>query len=300
MTDRAHPSPPSHASASAFTLIELLVVIAIVALLVGLLAPALGGARDSARTSLCGSNLRQILIANEGYANDHADRYCPGAADIIANFNRWHGTRASAGAAFSPEGGPLTPYLSTDGSGGGSVAVRACPTFVPTQLALASAGSTGGFERSAGGYGYNNAFVGVERGPGGRLADGRVLWTLVTDRLGSVRSRFADPSGTLGFADAALADGNRTAGIAEYSFAEARFWPDSADAMRPDPSIHFRHQKTRNSALGQVANIGWLDGHVNAARMTFSVPSAIYGTVPADFGIGWFGSVDDNSAYDYH
>jgi type II secretory pathway pseudopilin PulG len=277
-------------------------VIAIVAILVGLLAPSLGGARDSARTALCASNLRQILLAGEAYANDHRDRYCPGAADFLANLNRWHGARPTAASPFSPEGGPLTPYLADDGAGhGASIAVRACPAFVPTQLALAAAGAAGGFERSAGGYGYNNAFVGTDRAamppaaPGGNA---RELWTVVSDRFGSARSRFADPTNTVGFADSAIADGNPTTRIAEYSFVEPPFWPDSVEGARPDPSIHFRHQKTSNSA-GGITSVGWLDGHVSMERSSFSAPSAIYGTNPADFGIGWFGTVDDNRAYDY-
>ena len=54
-----------------FTLIELLVVMVIIALLVGLLLPALGRAREEARKTQCRSNLRQVGLAMNIYANDN-------------------------------------------------------------------------------------------------------------------------------------------------------------------------------------------------------------------------------------
>lgn len=62
-----------HHSAQGFTLIELLVVIAIIALLIGILLPALGKARESARKASDLSNVRSMGLMMTLYANDHKD-----------------------------------------------------------------------------------------------------------------------------------------------------------------------------------------------------------------------------------
>ncbi|MEM1164890.1 MAG: DUF1559 domain-containing protein [Planctomycetota bacterium] len=60
-----------------FTLIELLLVVAIIALLIGLLLPALGQAREVARSISCKSQLRQLSMLLDVYATDHDEEYTP-------------------------------------------------------------------------------------------------------------------------------------------------------------------------------------------------------------------------------
>ena len=67
-----------------FTLIELLVVISIVALLIALLLPAIKGARNRARATMCQSNLHQWTIAFAGYITDNDGRLEASSEDMTS------------------------------------------------------------------------------------------------------------------------------------------------------------------------------------------------------------------------
>jgi len=249
--------------------VELLVTVSIVALLASVLAPSLSRAREQARTAACASNLRQIALANELYAADNAGRCCPGAADILQNLHRWHGTRSLPGLPFEPARGPLSPYLGRDGR------VARCPSFeVPLPP-----NDPRRFELGCGGYGYNNAYVGRQ------LREvGAGFFLVESDRTGVQMERVANPGATVLFADAGFVNGV----VVEYSFAEPRTAPETG--TRLDPSLHFRHRGT--------ANVAFADSHVDRRRRTFTWSSGLYPGDPGRFGVGWFGQRDDNSFFD--
>src|SRR5438128_627335 len=62
---------------AAFTLIELLVVIAIIAILAAILFPVFAQARNKARSAVCVSNLKQILVAARMYSQDYDGNLMP-------------------------------------------------------------------------------------------------------------------------------------------------------------------------------------------------------------------------------
>jgi prepilin-type N-terminal cleavage/methylation domain-containing protein len=101
----------------AFTLIELLVVISIIALLIGILLPAIGKARDSAKVTISLSNLRNFGAAHATYASEWDGRQwttCPddltlrmqarGAAVIQSNYGAYTGDVPPVPLGFDKNG----------------------------------------------------------------------------------------------------------------------------------------------------------------------------------------------------
>ncbi len=256
--------------ARAFTLIEVMVVMGIIALLLSMLLPGLAAAREQARGVVCRSNIRQLVLANDYYADDNGGVYVPGASDFMKNLHRWHGQRTRSSEPFDSARGPLVAYLGRDG------AIRQCPTFPAEEIASES----GGFERGNGGYGYNNAFIGVQL-----TAHSSGEYTVSNDRAGANNRWIQRPAETVMFTDSGFA----AQGLIEYSFCEPRYllpYP----SFRAVPSIHFRHRN--------LANVAWCDGHVDAQSMTFTHWSHLYPSDPKRFEIGWFGASDDNRLFD--
>jgi prepilin-type N-terminal cleavage/methylation domain-containing protein/prepilin-type processing-associated H-X9-DG protein len=92
-----------------FTLVEVLVVIAIIALLMAILLPTMGAARDSARKTMCVSNLRQIGLAIQLYAGSNRGNipYGPKAPPMTSAADFYPSTGAPTSLISIKTGAPV-------------------------------------------------------------------------------------------------------------------------------------------------------------------------------------------------
>ncbi|OHB44350.1 MAG: hypothetical protein A2Y13_09220 [Planctomycetes bacterium GWC2_45_44] len=113
-------------SKAGFTLVELLVVISIIAILLAVLMPSLSKAREQARTVVCRSNQKQIILGANLWAKDNDD-WCPGT--------HWDCPRRLTAELGFPEGmdnpTSLEPYMGASVSKKGGVYVCPSATGIP-------------------------------------------------------------------------------------------------------------------------------------------------------------------------
>jgi prepilin-type processing-associated H-X9-DG protein/prepilin-type N-terminal cleavage/methylation domain-containing protein len=262
---------------SGFTLVEVLVVIGVIALLLSVLVPSLTRAKQQCRAVICRSNLRQLVLANLGYAVDNESQFALAAPDIFTggNLKRWHGVREDLNGLFDPSQSPLADYF-------GDGEVKQCPQKVDFRNGDPWDWD---FEQGCGGYGYNMTYLGS-----------RVWENFTADNCArpTRESEVASPGSTAMFADTAMTKlENGQPYYLEYSFIEPYYFvvngqPDTSWGQ-PSPSIHFRHNNR--------ANIAWCDGRVEAQLIAIEDSINVYGVRSYDVLIGWFKPLD-NSLFD--
>lgn len=123
----------------AFTLIELLVVISIIAILAGMLMPALTRSMESARSTSCVNNLRQMSVAAMTYSLDQNGRF--------PNFQTWLWTKPgnlTSGTLFPYVKAKETYMCPTDKR---EIASKKKPKWAPPGGVTAGRGSPGNFRR---------------------------------------------------------------------------------------------------------------------------------------------------------
>ena len=232
----------------AFTLVELLVVIAVIGILVALLLPAVQAARESARRAECANHLKQNTLAVLMYHD--ALGVLPPAylTDSWPTQTTWFGVVDYSTNQVWPTRGLIAPFIENNN------AIYHCPSMTG-ELADLYNGETGGY-----GYNLNLGYVDYSN------------WPSPPQQITKSLRDFPATSRTLAFSDAGRIQlpwsGDPTLTATE------NFYLNGPDDPYAAPGTHFRHS-------GPVANVSFLDGHVEA-RYEVYVPTPSFWPPAAD------------------
>jgi prepilin-type processing-associated H-X9-DG protein/prepilin-type N-terminal cleavage/methylation domain-containing protein len=272
------------AAAPAFTLVELLVVIGIIGILVGILLPALSGARRRAQTLQCATNLRTLGQAWVMYANANKRVSVPARLP----------TSGAAGGVYSTEAGQQyrPRWYEMLGDTIGRPATRTPRTNeddawqVQDPLFLCPAVPEWTNSRNFP-YGYNFQFLGNARPKQGG-AGGWINWPVVASRIKGAQTVMAlDTLGTAASLPKSQRmgyypdGGHDPAGIGNKGWAldppRLTSTSDHADLERPG----FRSGP--DARHGGKANVVFCDGHVElAAPQDIGYVVLLDGSMPPD------------------
>jgi prepilin-type N-terminal cleavage/methylation domain-containing protein/prepilin-type processing-associated H-X9-DG protein len=245
-----------------FTLVELAVVMAIIVILASLIFPAIQVMRETARTTECTSNLRQVTLAWISYQDNNKGSMMPVTTwkddpTITTNNPKtyWFGTIMPAGSYTDPEtnaasttdkldfdSGFLMPYLES------SEDIFKCPAFDARSLGQLRYG------KMMTGFAYNASNL----GPGPKINYTPPSWTGVYDPNQPISYKYSSvkqTSRTVVFADSVQVFDNY--GAMTDPVLRENWYLDAPSTG--NPTVHFRHR-------GDAANVAFADGHVETLK----------------------------------
>jgi len=242
---------------AAFTLIELLVVISIIALLIGILLPALGAARESARAAVCLSQVRQIGTASYLYANDHDGHLPPhssfdpslsdpGNPGVGANVH-WCWANVAGDPELALKNGSVSRYLQD------VTAIAGCPSYETPADFSSAAAALGVALPSEVHYGYNGRMLGRPS------ATGAQDWNAY--RIETIKN----PTETILFTDS-----GKLGSPASQVWPEWELLPAANDTRTGMSGAGPVGGNTVHGRHGDAANVAWADGHASREPVTFS------------------------------
>lgn len=272
-----HRSDADAPNRTGFTLIELLVVIAIIALLIGIILPALSGARDTARALVCSTRMRQVATGWQIYADTNRDvsvpaqpgRYSEEERNVYTLGNgrqyrpRWFAViGAEAGFDAFARPSPLREDEHTTVVDGNEVFL--CPV-VPEW------NNTRNYA-----YGYNHQFLGNTRFINNDENRGFINFPVRASSLASSSTvMFTDSLGTAAGKPIGQRTENRNDGSRDpelraegghgYALDPPRLTMNNDFADRRNRS--FEHRSAPHARHRGKANVAYCDGHVESQTL---------------------------------
>lgn len=253
-----------------FTLVEALATIGIVATLIAIIVPSLRTVQESARSTQCSAQLRQLAMAALAYAGQNGDAL-PAA---ILHRVRPEGLVTTAWDFEHRADGTVAPGAIWRFTDNPDTMLR-CPSYEPAHAE--------GFADT--GYNYNTSYLGAEGrwpelGPDGRWLDG---WSVA--RRGVPSAQHRRPSDTAFFGDAGRVGGTN------------RFMRAPSASVEGDlGTVYAGGQSFRHVGC---ANVAFLDGHVRPCCEPCEGAHASDTLLAQILGFPRNGFLsDDDSAYD--
>ncbi len=241
----------------AFTLVELLVVISIVSMLMAIMLPALVRVREHGRRIYCLSNLRQMVIATQSYAQAYNDYY------PVAQYRQkissakieyyWDFTVVSESGQKTIQPGLLWQDDTIE-------RIQQCPSF---------RGKSNTANDPFTGYNYNTSYIG--HGGGETFSDdysgeirtieGMPAWYEIVMPVKIYEVRRPAECALFG-------DGEQSGGANKFMRAP---WPwdgDGNNSVKASGTQGYRH--------AGATNVAWCDGHAGSQKQLYTE------TVPAE------------------